>query len=113
MKKLMAMSFLFLGTFSMFANGNPIETPKEEQIHLVTQCYKFEVTVVQVVNLVPVGSPYKHIEYGMYTSTQAARVADELQQRFPTQLNSNRSGQLAEHSYMTIDSSFCSVNFTR
>ncbi|MDH6602520.1 hypothetical protein M2306_003214 [Myroides gitamensis] len=106
MKRLMTMSFLFIGTFSMLANGNPIETPKEEQVQGLVNCYKFEVSIVQLVNLRPVSPPVYYSEYGMYTEEGAIRAAELLHERFPTTLKNN-TGQVAELGYRIVDSSYC------
>jgi len=112
MKRLVTMCFLFVGTFSMFANGNSIETPKEEQVNRLMNCYKFEIIIVQLVNFRAVSPPTYYSEYGTYTAEGAIRRAELLHEQFPTTLDKNNTGQSAEHAYRIVDSSYCSFEFS-
>ena len=107
MKKLMALSFLFLGTFSMFANGNPIEEPKEDQLVFGVECYRFEIVSTKWFNHNPTKYKTYYDEYGMYTEAGAAQRSAEIEEMYPTTLDQNGNGYLTLSTYNTVDSSFC------
>lgn len=107
MKKLMAMSFLFLGTFSMFANGDPVEEPKEDQAQLTVRCYRFEFVSTKWVNHNPTKYKTYHDEYGLYTEAGAAQRCQELSEMYPTDIDQNGNGYLTLQSCNTVDFSFC------
>lgn len=106
MRKLIAMSFLALGTLSMYADGN-VETPSNDQINVSFKCYKFEVSRRLFTNHNPSRYETNYVEYGFYTEAGAKQRADEFYDLYPTDIDHNGNGFISLHGYHVTDGSAC------